>query len=127
MDGVLALEDIFVIAATNRKDLVDPALLRSGRFDLEYEIKLPDEQTRKEIFIIHLDGAPQKGIDIPALARASDGLSGADIEWISNSAKKRAVKRCLDSGQAHDEASLIQSDLLEAIKETRARKGETST
>lgn len=80
MDGIETLENVFVIAATNASDLLDPALLRPGRFDMQVFIPLPDEPTREAIFRVHTRHIPlEKTIDLGDLARQADGFSGADI------------------------------------------------
>ena len=87
MDGIQDLHDVVVIAATNRPDLIDPALLRPGRFDRIIEVPMPDEASRIEIFKIHLkkhEKALAESVDALAkdLARITDGFSGADIEAV---------------------------------------------
>jgi transitional endoplasmic reticulum ATPase len=80
MDGIEALENVFVIAATNASDLLDPALLRPGRFDMQVYIPLPDEATRSSIFRVHTRRVPLAGnVDLVELARLTNGFSGADI------------------------------------------------
>ena len=77
---MMALEDIVVIAATNRPDIVDPAVLRPGRFDRMIYVPEPDESARLEIFRIHTKDTPlSKDVDIKGLARVAKGYSGADI------------------------------------------------
>ncbi len=87
MDGIQDLHDVVVIAATNRPDLIDPALLRPGRFDRIVEVPMPDESARIEIFKIHLrkhKNALVDDVDLLArdLAKITEGFSGADIEAI---------------------------------------------
>src|SRR4030067_2597936 len=81
MDGILSLEDVVIIAATNRPDLVDPAVLRPGRFDRLIYVPEPDEQSRLRIFEIYVKGMPlAKDVDVSQMANMSRGYSGADIE-----------------------------------------------
>ena len=82
MDGVQELKGVVVLAATNRKDLVDPALLRAGRFDFLIELPLPDPAARLAIFKVHTRGLPlADDVNLAELAgAASEGQSGADIE-----------------------------------------------
>lgn len=122
IDGVSATQDIFVMAATNRPDLVDPALLRPGRLDLQFEISLPDKQARKKIFEIHLHEAPVQNVNLEQLAELTDGFSGAEIEWASTSAKKRALERYIMSKNDESLLALIHNDLVSAIHEINKRK-----
>lgn len=80
MDAMEGQENVFIIAATNQANLLDPALLRPGRFDLQIEVPLPDEQAREAIFAVHLQSVPTSREVRPiALARRTEGFSGADI------------------------------------------------
>ncbi|MBM3229247.1 CDC48 family AAA ATPase [Candidatus Parvarchaeota archaeon] len=93
MDGLANLKNIVVIAATNRPDIVDPALLRAGRFDKIVDIPLPDEQTREEIFKVHTKKMPiAKDVSFAELAKKTEGLSGADIENICREAGMAAIR-----------------------------------
>ncbi|MCF8308423.1 MAG: CDC48 family AAA ATPase [Bacteroidales bacterium] len=93
MDGIEDLKDVIVLAATNRIDLVDPALLRKGRFDLKFELTEPDLFTRKTIFHIHTQNKPvEKNVDLTQLAEKTEGLVGADIEFICNKASMIAIR-----------------------------------
>ena len=75
MDGIEELKGVVVLAATNRPDLIDPAMLRSGRFDLLFELPMPDESTRRQIFAIHTKNKPLgKDVDIERLARQMEGV-----------------------------------------------------
>jgi transitional endoplasmic reticulum ATPase len=96
LDGIEELKGVLVLGATNRLDLMDPAVLRPGRFDEIIDIPLPDEGDRQEIFAVHLRGKPLgKGISIPKLAARTDGLSGAEIAAICNQAALAAVRRAV--------------------------------
>jgi transitional endoplasmic reticulum ATPase len=95
MDGFQTGRQVCVIAATNRQDLLDPALLRPGRFDYALEIPLPDAQERAQIFRIHLKGIPQSNdVDIDALEREgrTGGFSGAHIEEVCRRAALEALR-----------------------------------
>ena len=82
-----AQRGIFVIATTNRIDIIDPAVLRKGRFDLHFEIPAPDAETRKLMFNLHLKGRPlADDIDAERLAELSDGYASSDIAFIVNEA-----------------------------------------
>ena len=94
MDGFSDNSGIIVIAATNRDDVLDPALLRAGRFDRKITVSLPDKEGRKAIFEVHSRNkklAP--GVDFAAIAERTVGFSGADIENIMNEAAILAVRR----------------------------------
>lgn len=93
MDGIEELTGVVVLAATNRLDMIDDALLRSGRFDLRLEIPLPNEHAREEIFKIHLKHKAVQQVDLQKLARETDGCSGADIEFICRRAAMLALKQ----------------------------------
>lgn len=97
MDGIEELKGVMVLAATNRPDLVDPALLRSGRFDLLFELPIPNEKTREEIFRIHTRLKPlSKDIDLRELAKKTDGRTGSDIEFICRRASMFAVREHIE-------------------------------
>jgi len=101
MDGIEELKGVVVLAATNRLDLVDPAILRSGRFDLLFELPLPDEKTREEIFEIHTKNKPlAQDVDLTKLAKETDGRTGSDIEFICRRASMFAVREYIE----HDSA-----------------------
>ena len=83
LDGIEELKGVFVLAATNRPDLLDPALLRPGRFDIQLEIPLPDRASREQIFAIHLRHRPvQQETTAAWLADQTEGFTGAQIEGV---------------------------------------------
>jgi transitional endoplasmic reticulum ATPase len=93
MDGIEGRTGVIVVAATNRSDLIDPALLRPGRFDLVVELDYPDESERRTIFQIHTkDGPVDSEISIEELARLAEGRNGADIEAICRRASLLAMR-----------------------------------
>ncbi len=98
MDGLESLNDVVVIAATNRPDIMDPALLRPGRFDKSIYIGPPDKESRKSIFGIHTKNRPlADDVDLDALAEKTEGCTGADISAICNEAVMNAVRRLVAS------------------------------
>jgi transitional endoplasmic reticulum ATPase len=98
MDGIEELKGVVVLAATNRLDLVDPAILRSGRFDLLFELLLPDEKTREEIFRIHTKNKPlSNDVDLGKLAKLTDGRTGSDIEFVSRRASMLAIREYIEN------------------------------
>jgi len=94
MDGFGANEGIIIIAATNRPDVLDPALLRPGRFDRQVTVNLPDVKGREEILKVHAKGKIfSKGVKLENIARRTVGFSGADLENLLNEAALLAVRR----------------------------------
>ena len=105
MDGLESLNNVVVIAATNRPDIMDPALLRPGRFDKSIYIGPPDKDSRRSIFGIHTKGRPlADDVDLDDLAERTDGCTGADIAAICNEAVMNAVRKLVASnGNPTDE------------------------
>ena len=100
MDGIEELKGVLVLGATNRVDLIDAALLRPGRFDDIVEITAPDEESRRQIFEVHLRKKPLgPGISTADLAARSEGISGAEVEWVCTKAALHAVRRAVESGR----------------------------
>ena len=98
LDGIEELRGVVVLAATNQPDLVDPALLRPGRFDSLIEIPLPDEEARLQIFRVHTRATPLAGdADLALLAREGQGLTGADIEAVCRKAAMLAIREYLEA------------------------------
>jgi cell division protease FtsH len=109
MDGFGANEGIIIIAATNRPDVLDPALLRPGRFDRQITVNLPDVKGREEILEVHAKGKIfSKQVNLKNIAKRTVGLSGADLENLLNEAALLAVRRdkkCItmsEIDEAHD-------------------------
>ena len=93
MDGIEGREGVIVLAATNRPELIDPALLRPGRFDLIVELRQPNEEERQAIFAVHLRGRPiTPEVTAEELAKVTPGRSGADIEAICRRASLLALR-----------------------------------
>lgn len=95
MSGLEELHGVIVIAATNRPDIVDPALLRPGRFDRFVLVDPPSEKARLEILKIHTKNMPLKKVDLKSLAKNTEGFSGADIEALCREAGMNALRRDL--------------------------------
>lgn len=94
MDGFATHESIIVMAATNRPDILDPALLRPGRFDRQIVVGEPDIAAREEILKLHSKGKPfAKGIDFKVIAKNTAGFSGADLENMINEAALLAARK----------------------------------
>ena len=110
MDGLEGLKDVILLAATNRPELLDAALLRSGRFGKHVEIPMPDLDARKEIFKIHLKNKPlAEDVSIDRLAEVLDGYTGADIQAISEEATLLTIRKNIP----------IVNDELKQIKDTQ--------
>lgn len=100
IDGVGARKNVFVIGATNRPDILDPAVIRPGRLDQLIYIPLPDFKSRMAIFQASLRKAPlDPAVDIEVLARSTQGFSGADISEICTSASKLAIREAILSAE----------------------------
>ena len=104
MDGVESLDGVIVVAATNRPEMIDPALLRSGRFERVLHVPPPDAPAREAIFEIHSSGMPLSKFSIKDLLSSMDGFTGADIEAVCREAaliamrenKKKVAKKHFD-------------------------------
>jgi len=116
IDGIEELEDVLVLAATNRIDMVDTALLRPGRFDLCLEIPLPDEESLSEILKIHLKDKPvSRDVDLSTLAKQLVGYTGADVEFLCQRATLIAIRKHLSDKRK--KLTIKQSSIEEAKKE----------
>ena len=108
MDGFGTNSGVIILAATNRVDMLDSALLRAGRFDRQIHVDLPDLTERKEIFLVHLKPIKvDENLDIDFLARQTPGFSGADIANVCNEAALIAAR--------HDSKMVTKQDFLDAV------------
>jgi transitional endoplasmic reticulum ATPase len=120
LDGLEDIEDVVVVAATNRPDLIDDALLRPGRLDRHVEVGVPDEDTRREIFEIHTRDRPlADDVDLRDLAERTDGYVGADVEAVCREAATTAVREHVHAAAA-DEADAVTEMELSAADFERA-------
>ena len=131
LDGLEELRNVVVIAATNRPDMVDTALLRPGRFDRLVRITSPSSEGRKQIFEIHLKGAPvADDVNIEALARDTEGFSGADIASVCSESKLIAIRNYVmkhgedieknkDFDPEKCDCKITQAILNEALEQTK--------
>mgnify|MGYP000774484239 FL=1 len=121
LDGLEGLQDVVVIAATNRPDMIDPALLRPGRFDRMVEIGLPDLESRKSILAIQTANTPlaDDGV-LTAVADKTEGYTGADLSAVVNEAIMDAVRELVKSDDISDErlneAKVSMSSFLSAVE-----------
>jgi transitional endoplasmic reticulum ATPase len=95
MSGVEDMQNVVIIGATNRPDILDPALLRPGRFDRQVLVPAPDAKARLEVFRIHTKNMPLKGVDIESMAKRTEGYSGADIEALCREAGINAIREII--------------------------------
>lgn len=118
MDGIEELKGVLVLASTNRPDLIDPAMVRPGRFDFVIKLPKPDLKGREEIFKVHTKGKPlEKNITPASLARETDGLVGADIASICQKASLLAIREFLESKEEDLERLTIEKKhFMEAMK-----------
>ena len=119
MDGIEDLKGVIVLAATNRIDLIDPALLRSGRFDLIFELPNPDLVTREKIFGIHTRNKPvDKKVNLNKLALKTENLTGSDIEFICRKAAMLAIRELIDKTKGKSIDNTLEIKVKEAHFET---------
>jgi transitional endoplasmic reticulum ATPase len=125
MDGMEELEGVVVLGASNRPDLIDPALLRAGRFDFRLELPLPDKQIRLEIFRIQTRNKPlSHDVKLDYLAQVTEGMVGSDIEAITRKAAMLAIREFVQQGKEDLEKLEIRAQhfnqALEAFRATKA-------
>lgn len=116
LDGFSSHNDIKVIAATNRPDILDPALMRSGRIDRKIEFPVPNEDARSQILQIHSRkmNVDKNDVNFIELARASEGFNGAQLKAVAVEAGMCALKR--------DAFTIIHEDFVDAIAIVQAKK-----
>ncbi|MDH3314090.1 MAG: CDC48 family AAA ATPase, partial [Nitrosopumilus sp.] len=136
LDGMENMHGVIVLAATNRADMIDPALLRPGRFDKIIQIPLPDKESRKSILKINAakipiidDKSDPQHVDIEKIADLTDGLSGADTASIANTAVSLVIHEFLDSHPDEKDiekttidAKVTMKHFEEAVKKVREQK-----
>jgi transitional endoplasmic reticulum ATPase len=130
IDGLVDLINVVVIAATNRPDILDTALLRPGRFDRIIMAPVPDEEARKQIFAVHTEGMPlSDDVDLAALAKKTEGYVGADIEAVCREAAIWELRKDLGSTkvtQGGFDAALekVRRSVTKEIEESYEKMGE---
>jgi len=130
LDGVQNLQGVVVLAATNRIDIVDPALLRAGRFDKLIQIPIPDKGSRREILKIHMKKIPvAKDFDIEKVVDLTEGFSGADMAQLANTAVSIVLQDFIskypkpeDAKKHVDEAIVKMDAFTDAIKKVRSSR-----
>jgi proteasome regulatory subunit len=122
LDGFDALEDVKIIAATNRPDILDDALLRPGRFDRIIEIPLPDENGRKNIFSIHFDKMSTSRINVAKIVEMTEGFSGAELKATTVEAGMIAIREGRSKVKQEDAISAVLR-----IKKKRESNGISSS
>ncbi len=135
LDGLDALKDVVVIAATNRPDMVDPALMRPGRIDRMLHIPTPDLEARKEIIRIHTRGKPlAEDVDIDELAEQTENYSGADIAAVCGAASMAAINEHLtkysdpkEAEEHKDELKVTMANFDEAFQKVKTSSYQKAT
>lgn len=127
LDGLEDLHDVIVLAATNRPDLIDPALMRQGRFDRHIMVEKPNNEARKKIFKVHTKKKPiADDVNLDALAKKTNDMSGADIASICNEAVMLAIREFVDEGEelteeTTKEAKIHKRHFDEALKKVKKK------
>ena len=120
MDGLEEREDVIILAATNRPDVLDPAILRPGRFDRSVVVPMPDMKERKDILDVHAKNKKfEKDVDLTTIAKKTVGYSGADLENLLNEA---AIMTARDNRKLINTEDLMESYL--KVKLGRKKKGD---
>jgi transitional endoplasmic reticulum ATPase len=131
MDGIEELKGVVVLGATNRLDMVDPALLSPGRFDLVVELPMPDRDTRRAIFAVHTQGKPlASDVDLDALAEGTEGLMGGDIASLCRRATMHAIRDHVEQSSGQQPGVLLAAQhfrcaleaVLKALQYTRVQR-----
>jgi transitional endoplasmic reticulum ATPase len=130
VDGIQALQGVVVLAATNRIDMVDPALLRAGRFDKIIRIPLPDDDARKQVLQIHMKGKPiSKEVEVGQLVEMTEGFNGADLAALVNTAVSIVLQAYIakypkpeDAKKHLAEAIVTYDHFKEAAKKVRSSR-----
>lgn len=129
MDGIEDLNGVVVVAATNRAELIDPALLRPGRFDGIVDIGAPNEDDRLAILRVHSRGRPfAADVDFAALARATNGFSGAGLELLMRTAAMNAVRELIEcpAGDESVQLAIQPRHITRALREQQDCKNRTN-
>jgi transitional endoplasmic reticulum ATPase len=129
LDGIEELRGVVTLATTTRPDIVDSALLRPGRFDVQIEIAAPDVATRRAILAVHTRHQPlAEDVDLGALAAETEGSMGADLAGICREAAMEAIRRLIAQADNDDldlsKLKVTQSDLYAALAHNVRRRAD---
>jgi transitional endoplasmic reticulum ATPase len=125
LDGLESLHNVVVIAATNRPDIIDSALLRPGRFDRLIQVGAPDLETRKAILGVHFKRKPlAEDVNLDEVAHKTDGYTGADLAAIANEAVMSAIREAVAAGKGEDPEAMKgikvkMKDVMDAVERHR--------
>lgn len=123
LDGIKASPNILLIGATNRPESLDPALLRSGRLDLQLKVDLPDTESRLAILQVHNQDRPIEGVDLDSIAVQTEGWNGADLALLSNQAALEAIRRYRKLGKEDPtEIKITTEDFSPAYQQLASQK-----
>jgi len=126
LDGIEELKGVLILGATNRADIIDPALLRAGRFDATIEIPFPDREARLKILQVHTRDKPiTKEVGLGELVEQTEGWSGADIELLCRKATMIAIRNLIEKkgeGVAPHELHIGARDFMQALEEVGATR-----
>ncbi|MCD6414884.1 MAG: CDC48 family AAA ATPase [Candidatus Diapherotrites archaeon] len=120
IDGVERLKDVVIVGATNRLDLIDPALLRPGRLEKILYVSPPDEKSREDILKIHTKKMPLKGVSLKELAKSTEGFTGADLAALCREAGLLAIREDVHAKEVKKKHFDVG---LKKIKETKKKLG----
>ncbi len=130
LDGIQSLQGVVVLAATNRLDMVDSALLRPGRFDKLINIPMPDKESRRNVLEIHMSGKPIiKTVEVQRLVEMTEGFSGADLAALVNTAVSMVLQEYVakypkpEEAKKHLDEAIVKFDhFQEAVKKVRSSR-----
>ena len=129
LDGIQSLDSVLVLAATNRMDMIDPALIRSGRFDKLLYIGQPEKDAREKILKIHTKGKPLSNeVNLSKIAEMTDGFSGADLAAVVNTAVSRVLQNFVskynpEEAKEHIKEAIVKMDDFEiAVRKVKTSR-----
>jgi len=126
LDKLSDLSEVIVLGATNREDLLDPALTRAGRLDFVIPFRMPEQDERLDIFKVHTSEKPvHPDTDLAELAGLTEGMVGSDIAYICKRATMLAIAKRINrpGGPVHGKLSISAANFKTAIIEVRVKKG----
>ena len=116
MDGIEKLKGVFIVGATSQPEVLDPSLIRPGRFELRIELTNPNEEERKEIFAIHLKGKPvSPEVSLDWVAGQTGGWTGAQIEAFCRKAALTWFRERVEAGWSGEQEFILSRELFEKI------------